>query len=79
MATPTKFVDTMRGVNSKLAALRATTAELTLGERQALLEALSKDVQAAASAVRAKEALSGCERCRYVEKPARLQILQGGG
>jgi hypothetical protein len=48
--TLTKLAESIRGVNSKLAAVQATTAELTLGEKQALLESLSKEVHAAASA-----------------------------
>jgi hypothetical protein len=47
--TMTKFVDSIRGVNAKLAELQATTANLSLAEKQALLESLSKDVQAAAA------------------------------
>jgi hypothetical protein len=49
MPTMTKFADTIRGVNAKLAELQATTANLSLAEKQTLLESLSKDVQAAAA------------------------------
>jgi hypothetical protein len=51
MAALTKFADSMRGVNTKLGEMTAAAAALSLKEKQALLEALSKDVQAAASAV----------------------------
>jgi hypothetical protein len=48
MPTPTKFASTMRGVNSKLAEVHATTESLSLAEKQSLLGSLSKEVAAAA-------------------------------
>jgi hypothetical protein len=36
MATLTKFADSMRGVNSKIADLKAVTSELTLAVRPAI-------------------------------------------
>jgi hypothetical protein len=41
-------IDHIRGVNARLAELHATTANLSLSEKQSLIESLSKDVQAAA-------------------------------
>ena len=38
----------MRGVNSKIAELQATTSNLTLDEKKSLLASLERDVQAAA-------------------------------
>jgi hypothetical protein len=49
MPTLTKFADTMRGVNARLSEIQATTANLSLAEKQTLLESLTKDVQAAAA------------------------------
>ena len=46
--TTTKVFPQMRGVNSRLAELKAVTSELSLAEKRALLESLSEDVQAAA-------------------------------
>ena len=40
-------INSMRGVNSRLADIKAASAELSLGEKRALLESLSEDVQAA--------------------------------
>ena len=51
MPTLTKFADSMKGVNTKLSEVTAVAAALSLKEKEVLLEALSKDVQAAASAV----------------------------
>ena len=48
MATLTKIADTMRGVNSNIEGLRAATAGLSISDKKALLEILSKDVEAAA-------------------------------
>src|SRR4029077_14095172 len=48
MSTYTR-IDSIRGVNAKLAELQATTAELSLEEKKSLLESLSKDVSAAAA------------------------------
>jgi hypothetical protein len=47
--TLVKLASEMRGVNNKLAAIKASTSELSLTEKRALLEALSEDVQAAAT------------------------------
>ena len=44
--TTTKVFPQMRGVNSRLAELKAVTSELSLAEKRALLESLSEDVQA---------------------------------
>ena len=49
--TMTKFADRINGINSRIDALKATTSELTLAEKRQLLESLTADVQAAASAV----------------------------
>jgi hypothetical protein len=38
----------MRGVNSRLAEVKAVAANMTLTEKRALLDALSEDIQAAA-------------------------------
>jgi hypothetical protein len=48
MAT-TKVFPQMRGVNSKLASLQASTAELSLEEKKSLLASLERDVSAAAA------------------------------
>ena len=45
----TKLADTMRGVNSNIDGLKAATADLSISDKKALLEILSKDVEAAAS------------------------------
>ena len=50
MTTMTK-IPSMRGVNSKIAEPQATTANLSLAEKRALLDFLTSDIQAAASAV----------------------------
>ena len=44
----TKFADSMRGVNTNISALQAATEGLSLSDKKALLEILSKDVEAAA-------------------------------
>ena len=49
MPTLTKVADTMRGVNNKLNEMTAAASALSLNEKQQLLEALAKDVQAAAT------------------------------
>jgi hypothetical protein len=49
MATLTKFADVMRGVNGNISGLKAATEGLSLSDKKALLEILSKDVEAAAS------------------------------
>lgn len=49
MPTLVKLADTMRGVNSKIADLKAVTSGLTLAEKRQLLESLSDDIQAAAT------------------------------
>jgi hypothetical protein len=46
----TKMFSEMKGVNSKLSELKATTAELSLAEKRQLLESLSEDISAAAVA-----------------------------
>jgi hypothetical protein len=51
MTTLTKFADNMRGINSKLAAIKATTSELSLAEKRQLLDVLASDIQAATAAV----------------------------
>jgi hypothetical protein len=48
MATLTK-IPYINGVNAKLAEIKAATDALSLAEKQALLESLSKDVSAAAA------------------------------
>jgi hypothetical protein len=48
MATLHKFADHVRGVNSKLAEVHATTESLSLADKQSLLETLSTEVAAAA-------------------------------
>ena len=47
--TMTKLADSMRGVNTKLSEMTAAASALSLKEKQALLEALANDVQAAAT------------------------------
>jgi hypothetical protein len=49
--TMTKIADTMRGVNSRIAELKAATSELTVAEKRALLESLTAEVQAASAGV----------------------------
>jgi hypothetical protein len=49
MTTMTKFADTLRGVNAKLGEVTAVAAALSLKEKQALLESLASDIQAAAT------------------------------
>lgn len=51
MTTLTKLADVMRGVNTNIAGLKAATEGLSLSEKRQLLEALTADIQAAASAV----------------------------
>jgi hypothetical protein len=47
MSSLIKFSDRISGVNAKLSELQATTANLSLAEKQTLLASLEKDVQAA--------------------------------
>jgi hypothetical protein len=47
----TKFADQMRGVNSKIADLKAATSDLTIAEKRQLLESLTSDIQAASGVV----------------------------
>jgi hypothetical protein len=47
MPTMTK-IDFIRGVNSRLAEIQATTSDLSLAEKQALVSSLERDIQAAA-------------------------------
>jgi hypothetical protein len=42
-------IDHIRGVNARLAELQATTANLSLSEKQSLLASLERDVKAAAA------------------------------
>ena len=44
----TKFADIMRGVNGNISGLKAATEGLSFSDKKALLEILSKDVEAAA-------------------------------
>jgi hypothetical protein len=48
MTTLTKLADIMRGVNGNISGLKAATERLSLSDKKALLEILSKDVEAAA-------------------------------
>jgi hypothetical protein len=47
--TMIKFADRISSVNARLAEIQATTTNLSLAEKQTLLESLTKDVQAAAA------------------------------
>jgi hypothetical protein len=49
MPTLTKFADSMKGVNTKLSEVTAVASTLTLKKKEALLEALAGDIQAAAT------------------------------
>ena len=48
MPTLTKFADSMRGVAGNISGPKAATEGLSLSDKKALLEILSKDVEAAA-------------------------------
>jgi hypothetical protein len=41
-------IESMRGINSKLSELKASTSELSLNEKRVLLESLTAEIQAAA-------------------------------
>ena len=51
MVTLTRFADVMNGINSNIAGMKAATEGLSLSDKKALLEILSKDVEVAASVV----------------------------